>query len=182
MPWGIAQTASMKEKLKSQFADYLNGLNSAGEISYSVYDQLFDEFHRLAEEFYNMGAAEAKQPTVIVGDKKLWEIFAELVKCINKDDPQEFLATLRKHEMILTHSSMKHNLPTLFAEITHPSKDWVLDNPELSEIIYNWDKEGNAQNADLRSIIRIGVFVDIYKGLKEIQDEGVDEDAQESGS
>ncbi|WP_268884637.1 MULTISPECIES: hypothetical protein [Bacillus amyloliquefaciens group] len=34
MSWGISSDATNKEKLKAEMADYLNGLNSAGEISW----------------------------------------------------------------------------------------------------------------------------------------------------
>ena len=40
--WGIAETASEIEKIKAEMADYLHGLDSCGEIVYSVYSNLFD--------------------------------------------------------------------------------------------------------------------------------------------
>ena len=40
--WGIAETASEKEKIKSEFADFINGMNSCGEIDFGIYSELFD--------------------------------------------------------------------------------------------------------------------------------------------
>ena len=52
MSWGIAETASELEKLKSESADYLNGLNSCGEIDYSTYSEAFDFYADLIEKAY----------------------------------------------------------------------------------------------------------------------------------
>lgn len=38
--WGISKDATPKEKLKSEMADFLGGLNSVGEISYSSYSEI----------------------------------------------------------------------------------------------------------------------------------------------
>ena len=42
MSWGIAETASEIEKIKSESADYLNGLNSCGVIDWNTYNYAFD--------------------------------------------------------------------------------------------------------------------------------------------
>lgn len=57
--WGISNTASPKETLKSEMADYLHGLNSTGEIDYSVYSALFDFAMGLLDKMYELGASEA---------------------------------------------------------------------------------------------------------------------------
>ncbi len=53
--WGISEKASEKEKIKSKMADYLNGLNSCGEIDYSVYCRMFDFSMDLLDEMYEHG-------------------------------------------------------------------------------------------------------------------------------
>ena len=58
--WGIAKTASPKEKLKSEFADYINGLNSVGEINYRTYSALFDFTFELMDKIYELGKSESE--------------------------------------------------------------------------------------------------------------------------
>lgn len=53
--WGISENARKKEKIKSEMADYLNGLNSVGEISYSTYCTLYDISMDLLEKMYIEG-------------------------------------------------------------------------------------------------------------------------------
>ena len=53
--WGVSGKASEKEKVKSEFADFLNGLNSVGDIDYSTYDKLFDLSMELFDEIYQLG-------------------------------------------------------------------------------------------------------------------------------
>lgn len=62
--WGISSSATPKEKLKAEMADYLHGLNSVGEISYGVYNELFDFSMSLLDRTYALGESEAtkKQP------------------------------------------------------------------------------------------------------------------------
>lgn len=57
--WGISQSASPKETLKAEMADWLHGLNSTGEIDYSVYSALFDFAMELLDKMYKLGADEA---------------------------------------------------------------------------------------------------------------------------
>ncbi|HHW79628.1 MAG TPA: hypothetical protein GX742_02365 [Acholeplasmataceae bacterium] len=52
--WGIKNTATSKEKFKSEMADYLNGLNSTGEISYNTYSELFDFSMGLLDNMYDL--------------------------------------------------------------------------------------------------------------------------------
>lgn len=56
--WGISENAEPKEKLKSKMADFLNGLNSVGEISYSSYCEIFDFSMKLLDESYQLGKSE----------------------------------------------------------------------------------------------------------------------------
>lgn len=56
--WGISENATPKEKLKSEMADYLHGLNSTGEISYSAYSEIFDFSMALLDKMYELGKKE----------------------------------------------------------------------------------------------------------------------------
>jgi len=38
--WGISQDASVKEKIKAQYADYLHGLNAVGILDYPCYSDV----------------------------------------------------------------------------------------------------------------------------------------------
>lgn len=58
MSWGISSDATNKEKLKAEMADYLNGLNSAGEISWGVYNEAFDVSMKLLDKMYDLGKFE----------------------------------------------------------------------------------------------------------------------------
>jgi nitrate reductase assembly molybdenum cofactor insertion protein NarJ len=53
--WGISETASEKEKIKSEFADFIGGLNSCGEIDYSIYSELFDFTMQLLDKMFEHG-------------------------------------------------------------------------------------------------------------------------------
>jgi len=59
--WGIAKTATPKEKLKSEMADFLNGLNSVGEISYSTYCSIFDFSMNLLDKMYDLENSEEEE-------------------------------------------------------------------------------------------------------------------------
>ena len=50
--WDIAEKASEKEKIKSEFADFINGMNSCGKIDYNVYSQLFDFAMHLFDKMF----------------------------------------------------------------------------------------------------------------------------------
>ena len=56
--FGISNKASEKEKLKSEFADMINGLNCVGKISYATYCDLFDFTHKLLDDMYELGRKE----------------------------------------------------------------------------------------------------------------------------
>ncbi|APQ78862.1 MULTISPECIES: hypothetical protein [Clostridium] len=56
--WGISETAAPKEKIKSEMADFLNGLNSVGEISYSTYSEIFDFSMDLLDRMYDLAKSE----------------------------------------------------------------------------------------------------------------------------
>lgn len=53
--WGISPNASPKEKLKSEMADYLQGLNAVGEISYGTYNKLFGFSMSLLDKMHELG-------------------------------------------------------------------------------------------------------------------------------
>ena len=60
MSWGIAETASEIEKIKSKSADYLNGLNSCGVIDWDTYNYAFDFYMDLLMEAYRQGQKDAQ--------------------------------------------------------------------------------------------------------------------------
>lgn len=57
--WGIAGTASEKEKKKAEMADYLHGLNSCGIVDYSTYSEMFDMSMQMLDEMYELGKKDA---------------------------------------------------------------------------------------------------------------------------
>ena len=59
--WGISNKAPEKEKIKSRYADYINGLNCVGEIDYPTYCELFDEGMKLFDEMYELGKKDATE-------------------------------------------------------------------------------------------------------------------------
>lgn len=58
MPWGTSPTAEERMKLKSEMADYLNGLNSTGVIDYKTYSEAFDVSMDLLDKMYELGQKE----------------------------------------------------------------------------------------------------------------------------
>lgn len=59
--WGIARSATEKEKIKAEFNDYLIGLNSVGKIDYSQYSEMYDVGMELLDRMYDLGNVEANQ-------------------------------------------------------------------------------------------------------------------------
>ncbi len=59
--WGISPTAPEKEKVKSEWADYLNGLNSCGIIPYHIYSEAFDIGMDLLDRMYELGKREKEE-------------------------------------------------------------------------------------------------------------------------
>ena len=59
--WGIASTASEKEKIKAEYADELHGLNSVGSISYDDYSYMFDFGMELLDRMYEQGKVDARK-------------------------------------------------------------------------------------------------------------------------
>ena len=55
MAWGISENASEKEKKKAEMADFLNGLNATGDISYQTYREMFDFSMNLLDDMYELG-------------------------------------------------------------------------------------------------------------------------------
>lgn len=64
MGWGISPNASPKEKLKAELNDYLQGLNSTGEIDYSTYSDIFDMSHSILDKMYELGKSEGLQESL----------------------------------------------------------------------------------------------------------------------
>lgn len=60
MSWGIAETAPEKEKIKSEFADLLHGLNSCGDIDAKTYIELLDYTMPLFDKMYEQGKKDAE--------------------------------------------------------------------------------------------------------------------------
>ncbi len=60
MSWGIAETASEIEKIKSESADYLSGLNSCGVIDWNTYNYAFDFYEDLLIKAYEQGKKDAQ--------------------------------------------------------------------------------------------------------------------------
>lgn len=54
---GISNDATPKEKLKSEMADFLNGLN-CWDIRYSTYCEIFDFSMSLLDKMYELGQSE----------------------------------------------------------------------------------------------------------------------------
>jgi hypothetical protein len=84
MSWGIAETASEIEKIKSESADYLNGLNSCGVIDWNTYNYAFDFYTDLLMKAYKQGEKDAQpepcedavsRQTVIDTARKVHDIF-----------------------------------------------------------------------------------------------------------
>lgn len=60
MSWGIAETAPEIEKIKSESADYLNGLNSCGVIDWDTYNYAFDLYMDLLMKAYEQGKKDTQ--------------------------------------------------------------------------------------------------------------------------
>ena len=60
MSWGIPETASEIEKIKSESADYLNGLNSCGVIDWNTYNYAFDFYADLLMKAYEQWRKDAQ--------------------------------------------------------------------------------------------------------------------------
>lgn len=53
--WGISENATEKEKMKSEMADFLNGLNCTCVIDYNAYSEIFDFSMELLDKMYELG-------------------------------------------------------------------------------------------------------------------------------
>lgn len=58
--WGILKNASEKEKIKSEMADYLHGLNSCCKIDIELYDEMFDFSMVLFDRMFEHGVVVGK--------------------------------------------------------------------------------------------------------------------------
>ncbi|WP_291566777.1 MULTISPECIES: hypothetical protein [unclassified Clostridium] len=52
--WGIAETATPKEKIKAEMNTFLCGLNSNGEINYKAYCLIYDFSMNLLDKMYDL--------------------------------------------------------------------------------------------------------------------------------
>ena len=72
--WGVSPNASDKEKIKSEWADELNGQNSTGNIAYDTYSELFDVGMDLLDKMYELGKSDgAKEHRTRQNDDKVGE-------------------------------------------------------------------------------------------------------------
>lgn len=55
MGWGISDKAPENEKIKSEFNDFLQGMNSCAEISYVTYSAIYDKAMPLFDKIYELG-------------------------------------------------------------------------------------------------------------------------------
>lgn len=53
--WGISPNATPEEKVKSEMADFLHGLNSTGQIDYHSYNAIFDFSMTLLDKMHELG-------------------------------------------------------------------------------------------------------------------------------
>lgn len=60
MSWGISDNASEKEKIKAEFNDFIQGLNSTCEIDYKTYSQLYDFTMPLFDRMYEIGKNDSE--------------------------------------------------------------------------------------------------------------------------
>lgn len=67
--WGIAKGAESRERIKSEYADMLNGLNSTGLISYEVYNELFDYGMQILDVMYLEGDRNGRVGHLIVREE-----------------------------------------------------------------------------------------------------------------
>ena len=51
-------TGAQIEKIKQDFADYLDGLNMTGKLSYSLYCAIFDKGTAAIQKAYDLGKQE----------------------------------------------------------------------------------------------------------------------------
>ena len=52
--WGIADTAPENEKIKAELNDFLMGMNSCGDISYSAYSEIYDKAMECLDKMYKL--------------------------------------------------------------------------------------------------------------------------------
>lgn len=56
--WGISKDAAPKEKLKSEMADFINGLNSIGALDFANCVELHDLSMGLLDKMYDLAKSE----------------------------------------------------------------------------------------------------------------------------
>lgn len=72
MGWGISPNAEPKEKIKAEMNDFLQGLNSCGNISYSTYSEIFDFSMNILDKMYELGKIEASK-TINIKEVKTFD-------------------------------------------------------------------------------------------------------------
>lgn len=102
--WGISPSASELEKIKSEYADYLNGENSCGNISYSVYSEAFDVGTELIEKSYKLAIEELSKQIL---DELSYETVAARTLKQKYYDMGDFYRGNRQVEQIVTLSRVK---------------------------------------------------------------------------
>lgn len=63
---------SEKEKIKQEFADIIDGLNSCGIIDYSTYSNLFDSAMELFDKMYDEGCKHSDETLKEENDRIRW--------------------------------------------------------------------------------------------------------------
>ena len=88
MSWGIAETASEIEKIKSESADYLNGLNSCGVIDWNTYNYAFDFYADLLMKAYKQGEKDAQPEPCedAISKADMLETYADLYDVFEDND------------------------------------------------------------------------------------------------
>ena len=150
MSWGIAETASELEKLKSESADYLNGLNSCGEIDYSTYSHAFDFYADLIEKAYKFG-----KDTDVARERyeDLCEYFNNNPHTIEiiLNDRKEFKAWLeRLHWHVLECDKLARKLEALEGKDTNVSSIDTISRQAAIDLTMQYcpDDDGTCSKAD----------------------------------
>lgn len=80
MAWGINPNAPIKEKIKAEFNDHIQGLNSVGEITYTTYSNLYDFSMPLFDRMYEEGTKSTTSDNSIPASRTF-----ELLRNINNN-------------------------------------------------------------------------------------------------
>ena len=100
--WGITETAPEIEKIKAESDDYLNGLNSCGEIPWEVYDYAFDFYNELIQKAYELGKAEAEPHWIPVTERLPKEEDSIFARYYGTDRWRKSMFRKKSREVIVT--------------------------------------------------------------------------------